>query len=110
MTDIEKASAELASVQQQIEPLVRRASELQRQIATLRAKAWITSNNVTRDDVQLSDVPGSYFGHIKQFADWLNSTGCRKRFCEWNTRIYFTSDIRLGVMRDDMPATMDDLP
>lgn len=107
--NLKEINAEIASITKQIQPLSSRLLELQQLKRAHRGRAWIEANGVRLEDVELSnrdDLP--YFGHVSKFAEWLRKNS-RKRFCEWNTVIYFTREIVIGKMDPDAPATMEHL-
>ncbi len=108
IADIDK---ELAEIRQQLEPLHKRAEELNRTKRLLKSKMWIEANNVTKDKVQLSSGDGvPYHGVVTEFGKWLATLADPKPFAEWNETIYFTHDLINGRMPHGMPATIHELP
>lgn len=85
-----------------------RLESKRREKRAIESKRFIEANSITWDDVETTDVPDHYFNHISSFSEWL-STNSKKRFAEWNGRIYFRSDLVDGMMRDTGGFT-DDLP
>ena len=62
----------------------------------LESKAFIASNHVTLDDVQLSkgaDLPLGMSGTVWNFADWMRANGTSKRFAEWKGELHFVGDL-----------------
>ncbi len=107
ITDIDN---ELAEIRQQLEPLNKRAEELNRTKRRLKSEMWIEANNVTKDKVQLSSGNGvPWCGVVTKFGEWLATLTDPKPFAEWNETIYFTHDLINGRMPHDMPATIREL-
>jgi len=74
----------------------------------LESKAFIAANKLTLNDIELSSGDDKeLFWHIEKFVDWL-SANSTKRFAEWNTIIYFQSDLKAHRM-PDMPVRLADL-
>jgi hypothetical protein len=110
-------SARLAKLQYQhkctqavVDPLVQKLNRLDREINQLKSKLFIAENQITRDGVQLSQGDGMpWYGTVYEFGKWMRDTGCNKRWCEWNGRLYNTSDIIRGKMYET-PALLEDVP
>lgn len=108
---IEQIDIEFQEIAKKMKPLAERSSFLTRERRILASKQFIAENKITRDDVQMSSGEGMpYMGFIGVFIDWLRAQPKKKRFAEWNHRIYFTSDLLSGLMPDGMPGTIDELP
>jgi len=101
VSDIETLIAEIRSLKNQIDPLVAAKTKAIAKLETLRSKEFIRVNNITLDDVQHSDPDGTggiWHGTFMTFGKWMADTKSTKRFCEWNGRIYHTSDALIGRM------------
>jgi hypothetical protein len=103
------------TLDQEIKQLEDEFTVLTQKLQTKRAekrkiisRQFIEANSITWDDVEKTDVPNHHFNHISSFSEWL-ATNSKKRFAEWNGRIYFRSDLVDGMMRDTGGFT-DDLP
>lgn len=108
---LDQIREERLKIAAELEPLQRRVRELQSIEDDLRSRNFIEVNKVTRDQLQLSKGDGvPWFGYFKAFGDWLAATNSTKRFCEWNGRIYFTSEVIAGRMEYDAPGRADDVP
>lgn len=106
---VDELNAEIENIEKQISPLVNHKVSLMRERDQLRAKEWITTSRITRDDVQLSSGDGiPWFGHIATYREWLQKQKQPRMFAEWNDQIYYTRDIISGQMRE-LPATIKDL-
>jgi hypothetical protein len=106
---LEEMDKDLANYDARISLLVKQRDELRELKRKLRAKAFIDANGITKSDVELSEGDGKpYFMTVGQFTNWLKSQPSHKRFAEWNTIIYFTTDVLTGRM-PEMPATIRDL-
>ena len=104
--DIEQAIKETEA---QIAPLTARLERLRREKAERDSRSFIAVNKITRDDVEMSSGDGKpWFWIVGKFADWL-SANSKKRWAEWNGRIYHTSDLLAGRM-PDMPGKVEHLP
>lgn len=106
---LKEVEAELRFIAEQMKPLMKRSSELNRERRRLKSIAFIEANGVRREDVEMSssdDKP--WFGNIMQFGEWLKSNS-NKRFCEWNEMIYFTVEVVNGRMDPDAAGTIREL-
>lgn len=111
MRTIESIEAEIAGLEVQIGPLANRLQKLGAELRDCKSKQFISVNGITRDEVEMSSGDGKpYFGSVWGFTDWMRRKPNKKRWAEWNGRIYHTSDLLNGVMPDDMPGLVDDLP
>lgn len=109
--------AKAIEIQQQITALRARIAPLNAEIAALErqhrdavSREWIAAQKLKLEEVERSsgdDKP--WFGHIKQFADWLNANNCQKPFCEWNGCLYPTKEIIAGHMRREAPGLFEHL-
>lgn len=108
---IEQIEAEMAEVDRLRAPLLARMDELVRERAQLRSLQWIQANGCRREDVQFSDAHGlPYFTIFDTFAQWLKRTECPNRFCEWDGRLYFTSEVTAFRFDRNPPGRAEDLP
>jgi len=89
-----------------LQPLLRQQDELRRELQKAKSQEFIRVNNITIDDVELSDGP-EWYGHVTEFIDKKLKISA-KRFAEWNGRIYFRTDL-VGGRMPDMPARIEDL-
>ena len=93
-----------------IAALEERRDKLKREYCHLRSMQFIELHGITLSDVQISEGEGvPYFGDIRTFSEWMKSTNCRKRFCEWNGRLYNTQEVINGFMEHDPPGRYEDL-
>jgi hypothetical protein len=98
---------ELDRLKADVAPTLRLIQSLERDLVKAKSLEFIAVNAIKRADVESSDGHGTYFLTVWDFAAWLR-TNSKKRWAEWNTVIYHTSDLINGRM-PDMPARMDDL-
>lgn len=92
---------QIANLELQISPLASRLQKLREQKRDEDSIEFVRANQITLADVELSSGDGKpYFGIINSFIDWLK-THPQKRFAEWNTCLYFTSDL----LNNRMPQT-----
>lgn len=89
-----------------LEPLLRDKTRLTIELKSAKAEEFIRVNNITIDDILLSD--DEWYGNVWKFSESSVMRSSTKRFAEWNTIIYFRSDLISGKM-PDMPATINDL-
>lgn len=108
---LDQIDAEVLDVVSAIRPLQIRLEALRMERAKLASRNWIAANGVKREDVETVDGEGKpYFGIAYKFIEWLKANST-KRFCEWNGRIYYTSEMITGRMNlDSSPAFLDDVP
>lgn len=108
---LDQIDAEIADVTSAIKPLSNRLEALKRERIHLLSRNWIAANGVSIENVELSSGDGKpYFGIAYKFIEWLKANST-KRFCEWNGRIYYTSEMITGRMDyDSSPALLDDVP
>jgi hypothetical protein len=105
-----EVKAELKQLAGKMKPLAQRTAILDRECQRLSSLAFIEVNNVQKHDVEMSSGDGKpWFGSVRVFAEWLAENSTR-RFCEWNSRIYFTAEIINGRMDPGVPGCVDDLP
>jgi len=86
-------SEQIADLERQIQPLAATLRILHVQKSNKDSIEFIRVNRITADDVELSsgdDKP--WFGNVISFIIWLRAN-TKKRFAEWNSRLYFTSDL-----------------
>lgn len=103
--------AEIADIAAKLKPLGERIEELERVKRKLVSRNWIAANNVTRDQVELSDGDDKpFFCDVFEFGKWMKENNVKKRFCEWNGLIYFTAEIIAGKMDRNASACIDHLP
>jgi hypothetical protein len=88
--------------------------DLQRSLTSERRKLlsqqFVEVTNVTLADVELStgeDRP--YFTTFGEFGKWLKKNNIQRRYAEWNTLLYYTSDAMAGRMGESL-AELEDVP
>lgn len=109
MNTLSEVRQEIEAIKEKLRPLFARMDELSRLEKDIESKLWIEANKVTRDQVEMSsgdDKPT--FGDVYTFGNWLKLNS-KKRFCEWNERIYFSAEIIRGRMCDS-PGRVSELP
>lgn len=91
---------ELSEIESQIAKLKKRKIELNQLLDKCQSKRWIRANNVTLDDITISDrslansialkIPKDmpFFLVVNQFKDWMQENDIRTRYFEWNMHIY----------------------
>jgi hypothetical protein len=47
---------------------------------------------------------------VWRFSEWIRRQENKKRWAEWNGRIYNTAELLDGIMPDNAPGLSDDLP
>lgn len=107
--ELNNLKSRLQEVTEAIAPLVKMQGDLKAQIRRVEARNWLQDNWVTMDQVALSsgdDRP--WFGDVWSFAKWIKANEAEKRFAEWNTMIYFASDLIAGRM-PEAKAYLSDL-
>lgn len=106
---VEQIDAELAALASQMEKLTSTRRSLEEKRRRLLARQFIVANQITPDDVQMSQIPGvPLFFVSHKFIEWITSQPNKKRFVEWNNVIYFMTDFLQGKL-PDMPARVSDL-
>lgn len=107
---LDQITNELAAVEEQIKPLLRRSAELKREKRKLESQAFIKANGVTLDDVELMSGEGKpWFGMLSEMAAWMRKTKSTKRFCEWNGIILFSAEVLNGNFDLNAPGRTVDL-
>ena len=107
-----------AELRIEIEAMVERMRPLEDELVALRSqlrdavsREWIAANGVTLEDVQLpwgDDIP--VFLTVYKFGDWMRSTGCKKRWAEWNGALYSSAELMAGRMARDAPGLLEHVP
>lgn len=102
--------AEIERLSANIAPTVREISRLNGELRKAKSVEFIRANGITKDQVELSDGEGKpHFMIITSFIDWMKQNNCQKRWAEWNTRIYSTSELFGGRMDPEAPGLMEDM-
>lgn len=104
-TEIQK---DIDDLQKQLRDPLERLAFLSKEIAESKSHEFIAANGIKRGDVQMSsgaDVP--WFSDVWRFANWC-AKNTKKKWAEWNGRIYLTSDLKEGRMPDS-PAEVEHL-
>jgi len=100
---------QIADLESRIKPL---ASLLEGLRAVKRKEdsvEFVRVNKITKEDVERPDGDDKpWFFDICKFARWMRDNNCQRRFCTWNGRIYFTSDILTGRM-PGTPGLIEDV-
>ena len=100
---------EIATLEIELKPLLDRMATLRRKEREALSREFIAANQITRDQVETSygdEKP--WFGTAWEFGKWI-AANSKKRWAEWNGRIYHAVDLVNGRM-PDMPGEMDSLP
>ena len=104
--DIER---ELDLLTKELRPLLDKQWRLNEALRKAKSLQYIKVNNISLSDVEMSSGDGKpYFGHIKQYGEWLKLNS-DKPYCEWNEEIYLTSEIINGFLRSDGTGLVEDL-
>jgi len=98
--------AEIGKLQIDLNPMIRRMEELKTARADALSREFIAANKITCADVEMSEG-GKWFNDAWEFAEYLRLNS-KKRWAEWNGRIYHTSDLTSGNM-PDMPGRVEHL-
>lgn len=99
-------SEQIADLERKIQPLIAKLEKLRTQKRNEDSIEFIRVNGITADDVELSSGDGKpWFFEIRGFIEWLR-VNSKKRFAEWNTRLYFSSDLLAGRM-PETPAYIE---
>jgi len=107
---VDQLKQEIHAVETAMEPMRRRLDSLERDLRHAESRQWIAINKVTKSDVELAnDKQKPWFVTVYDFATWLTSVDCQKPFCEFNGRIYFTSEIKAHRMALNAPGFVNDL-
>lgn len=110
---IKSLQAEIDGLAAEIQPLNQDLQNCRDKLKSAKAQQWIEANGVTRDQVELSGSgrPSTtpYFHDVFAFGKWLTANS-EKRFCEWNTQIFFTAEVVEQRRTRDATATVSDLP
>jgi hypothetical protein len=105
---IEQLKVEIADLEAQVKPLMRRLEDLRAAKREAESRRFIEINGIVAKDVQMSsDAEAPYFGHISGFIQWLRAHS-NKNWVEWNGRIYRMSDL-LNNRYSETPALADHL-
>lgn len=100
---------EIAALEAEIQPLADRLQKLKRQKREVDSRDFIAANRITREDVEMSSGDKKpWFGTAWEFGKWI-AANSKKRWAEWNGRIYHAADLVNGRM-PDMPGETDHLP
>ena len=92
--------AEVAVIKKQLVPLIKEGNLLERELEDALSREFIEANNINKDDVQMSSGKGiPWLNTVYHFGEWLK-TNSKKRWAEWNGRIYRTDDLIAGRMPD----------
>jgi hypothetical protein len=100
---------QIAALEIELKPLLDRMATLRRKEREALSHEFIAANQITRDQVETSygdEKP--WFGTAWEFGKWI-AANSKKRWAEWNGRIYHAVDLVNGRM-PEMPGEMDSLP
>jgi hypothetical protein len=100
---------EIAALELELKPLLDRMATLRREERDALSREFIAANQITRDQVETSygdEKP--WFGTAWEFGKWI-AANSKKRWAEWNGRIYHAVDLVNGRL-PDTPGDMDSLP
>lgn len=107
---VQEIDIEITKLHSQIHQLKQKVELLESTKRHLKSKAFIELYSVTKNQVELSDGEGKpWFGTVHEFGGWLKRHSS-KRFCEWNSYIYLTSEIIAGRMDREACGLVSDLP
>jgi len=87
-----------------VAPRLREIEDLERQYAEALSREFIAAHGITKDMVQPSDTCGWEVSTLWQFGTWMEENGCTKPWCEWNGRLYPSSEVKAGSMRHNAPG------
>lgn len=95
MDDQEQLVRELHGLMNQRCEIDAKIGKIERQLDDYRSREFIRVNHITKDDVF---VPEAWCGTFWQLSKHiLNNRGIKCcRFCEWNGRLHYTSDVAVG--------------
>ena len=100
---------EIATLENQLKPLLDRMATIRRKERDALSREFIAANRITREDVEMMSGDGKkWFGTAYEFGKWI-AANSKKRWAEWNGRIYQAADLVNGRM-PDMPGEVDHLP
>ena len=88
----ELAKAELIKIEFDLECLNNRHRFIKEKVSRWKSIQFISDNNIKAADVEMSAdhvMPGE---SISKFGGWLK-TNSKKHWCEFNNRIYLTSEV-----------------
>ena len=106
LSDIQK---EISALEYELGSVENKRDELKTKLSKAKSQAFITSNQITKDQVEHSSGDGKpWFGEIRRFAHWLEANS-DKPWCEWNGLIYQTSEIVAGRMAREATGRYQDL-
>jgi len=100
---------QITALEIELKPLLDRMATLRRKEREALSREFIAANQITRDQVETSygdEKP--WFGTAWEFGKWI-AANSKKRWAEWNGRIYHAVDLVNGRM-PEMPGEMDSLP
>lgn len=95
-SELESVHRHLAELNDTLVPLVAQHGRLHRRREELESLQFIRDHKIRREDVEFSSGAGFWFTSALEFAAWLNTNKSRKRWVEWNGRLY---DARLFKAR-----------
>lgn len=102
--------SEIGKLQAELQPLLERARILSRELEDCESIEFIAANKIKKSEVQMSRGDGIPFhGDIYSFSEWMKKTNCQSDWCEWNGRIYRTSDAITGRIKFNSPAKEEHL-
>ncbi len=100
--------AALTKATKELEHAERELGKVESELAAALSIEFVARKKITADDVVLSDAPNvPWFGHIKNFIEWLKKNPTKQRpYIEWNGHIYITADLLEGRWKET-PALME---
>ncbi len=88
---------EIDLLQAQLTPLNARLNDLKCRHRDALSIEWIRANNVKRGDVLSCDAEGlPYFGHIREFCNYLRDKNPPQRWATWNGTIHSVAELKDG--------------
>lgn len=109
---IPELEADLAALDAQLRPLMKRKSMIEDELRAERSKEFIRVNKIARADVQSSKgeaCGGVWHTTYYWFGEWLRSSRCTKTWCEWNGQLHRTADAKNQQMFEAV-AYYEDVP
>lgn len=109
MSRMEEIERQIKALNEQMRPLIIERDKLENNRRHEQSRNFIKATKARIEDVELSSGEGKpWFGTIFEFSKYIKSKSIKKRFCEWNDRVYFTSDILAGRMDNDCSCYLED--
>ncbi|MCA9366708.1 hypothetical protein KC887_00380 [Candidatus Kaiserbacteria bacterium] len=108
--NLEEIEREIKFLDQSLRDLERRRDHYIEERRKIFSQDFIKQHSATLNQVEMSpSINNPWFGDAASFAEFLRKKRDVKKFCEWNTMIFLTSEFLSGNCTLNSPCLLSDL-